>query len=132
METLQGHGSLLVSFVDPSRPSETVFIRQLPLRDMEALLGAQGDEMRLAQVYTGKDAQWVDALSPASQEAVVSEGDRINADFFGRWFRRRLERQERMLPGSTERLFAALNQSGLNGPSGPSPSLQPQRVVPAG
>ena len=99
---------------------------------MEALLGAQGDEMRLAQVYTGKDAQWVDALSPASQEAVVSEGDRINADFFGRWFRRRLERQERMLPGSTERLFAALNQSGLNGPSGPSPSLQPQRVVPAG
>ena len=134
LETLQGYGSLLVSFADPSRPSETVFIRQLPLREMEALLGAQGDEMLLAQVYTGKDAAWVDSLSAASQEAVVSEGDRINADFFGRWFRRRLERQESMLPGSKERLFAALNPSAPSGPPppGPSRSLQPLRVVPAG
>lgn len=134
METLHGYGSLLVSFADSSRPSETVFIRQLPLREMESLLGAQGDEMLLAQVYTGKDAEWIDSLSPASQEAIVSEGDRINADFFGRWFRRRLDRQERLVPGSTDRLLSLFAPSGLPTPaaSGPFPSSPRPRVVPAG
>jgi len=110
----------------------SVFVRQLPLGEMEALLKAQGNEVKLALLYTTMPGGawpegWFDALTTESQERIVEEGDRLNASPFSRWFKRRLDRQERMVPGSTARLFAVLEPEPKASPSSPPP-----RVVPAG
>jgi len=132
-ETLRGAGEVRVK--NSQGNVEHVLIRQLPLREMEALLAAQGDEVRLALLYTGRDQGWFDGLDPASQEAIVEEGDRINSDFFGRWFRRRIERQEKLMPGSRAKLFGLLDGTPLvtePAADGRLQSLPPVRLVPAG
>ena len=59
----------------------------------------------------------------------MKEGDRINADFFGRWFQRRLDRQEKLAPGSKARLLSLFSpQPELL----PLPTSQPPRPVPVG
>jgi hypothetical protein len=121
-ETLTGGMHLAIG------PEGGIFVRQIPLREMDALLAAQGDETKLALLYTGKPLEWFERLDLTAQEAIVTEGDRINADFFGRWFRRRLDRQERLMPGSRAKLLNLLDTPNA---LGPSPSLPPQRVLPA-
>jgi hypothetical protein len=98
LETLLGGSNALVGFL--SGEEETVRVRQLPIRDYPDYLAAQMDEPRMAELLCGKPTGWGDSLEFASLEGIISEGDRLNADFFGRWLRRRLERQERLLPGS--------------------------------
>lgn len=98
IETLNGSGEIVVVSADLTE-KQTIRLRQITLGECEKLLMAQGDEIALACLYTGKDRAWFDTLSADSQEQVVVEGDRINADFFGRWLSRRLARQERIAPG---------------------------------
>jgi hypothetical protein len=97
LETLNGSGEIVVTRLDGT--TESVRLRQITLGECEKLLLVQGDEIALACLYTGKERAWFEALDPVSQEQVVIEGDRINADFFGRWLSRRLARQERIAPG---------------------------------
>lgn len=130
-ETLRGGLEITLNYVGEGT-SFTAFIRQLPLGEMADLLAAQGDEEKLARLYTKATGQqdwpanWFESLTPESQERIVVEGDRINADFFGRWFRRRLARQERLVPGSTARILGAFETDGA------SPTSPPPRLVPAG
>jgi hypothetical protein len=133
-ETLAGKSVATVTLLDGSR--ETVALRQLPLKEMEALLAAQGDETKLACLYTGRPESWFDGVSPEGQELIVQEGDRLNADFFGRWFRRRLDRQERLIPGSRARLLGVLDgaaaEAAVADVNSTLPNSQQVRLVPAG
>ena len=99
---------------------ERIKVRQLPLRHMAAYGEAQGNEARLCELFTGKDAEWVDSLSTASQEEVVSLGDRLNADFFLRWADRRMAANQKLRP-----LLPTLRSATSASPSSPAASIPP-------
>ena len=96
----------------------TVFIRQIPIRLMPQMLAALEDENRLVELFCDKPEGWSDGLTPESFEKIITEGERLNADFFSRWVQRRLTRQERVMPGITEKIA---KNAGLISPTG-SPS----------
>jgi hypothetical protein len=98
--------------------TEKVFIRQIPIRQMPRMLAALEDENRLVELFCDKPEGWSDTLTVESFEKLVTEGERLNADFFSRWVQRRLTRQEKVMPGITEKLA---RNAGLPSPTG-SPS----------
>lgn len=72
----------------------TLTIRQLPIREFPRLLELQGKEEELIELYTGLPEGSAAELDTESQLAVLDAGDRINADFFARWVRRRMRASE--------------------------------------
>lgn len=98
--------------------AEKVFIRQIPIRQMPRMLAALEDENRLVELFCDKPEGWSDTLTVESFEKIINEGERLNADFFSRWVQRRLTRQEKVMPGITEKLA---RNAGLPLPTG-SPS----------
>lgn len=115
-DTLFGASPLEVTLA--SGDSQQVFVHQLPIRQMPELLAVMDDENRLAELYCQQPQGWSDTLTRESSEAVVIEGERLNGDFFSRWVGRRLARQEKVMPGITEKLA---HNAGLPLPTG-SPS----------
>jgi len=91
METLLGGASVAVNYIGGN--AGTVEIIQLPIRKFPTLLAALDDENKQAELYCDKPEGWSDTLTPESHENIVAEGERINADFFERWARRRLARR---------------------------------------
>ncbi len=83
----------------------------------ETLFGGL-DENRLVELFCDKPEGWSDTLTVESFEKVVTEGEKLNADFFSRWVQRRLTRQEKVMPGITAQLA---RNAGLPSPIG-SPS----------
>ena len=77
---------------------ELIKVRQIPLRLMPRYGVSQGDEAALIELFTNKDASWVDGLTQESQERIVELGDRLNIDPFFRWSQRRLDNQKRLGP----------------------------------
>lgn len=91
METLCGGTNLQVQLLGGK--TETVFVRQVKMRELtrySAMFFAQ-DEGAQVELFTGKSAEWVDALLPASFVAVLKEGQRLNVDFFAAWAERQKE-----------------------------------------
>jgi hypothetical protein len=118
MKTETLFGGMEVEVVLTSGQTEQVFIRQLPIRQMPQMLASLEDENRLVELFCDKPEGWSDGLTVESFENVVTEGERLNADFFSRWVQRRLTRQEKVMPGITEKLAKS---AGLPLPTG-SPS----------
>ena len=101
--------------------TEKVFIRQIPIRQMPRMLAALEDENRLVELFCDKPEGWSDALTVESFEKLVTEGERLNADFFSRWVQRRLTRQEKVMPGITEKLARNAGfPSPIGSPNAPS------------
>ena len=98
---------------------ESVTLRMLPVREYEAFARALENEPRMAEILCGKAEDWGDTLRPDSLGKVVSEGERINADFFVPWFQRRAARMERLVPGSVAKLAAG----------SPSPTSSPRSAT---
>lgn len=120
LENIRGGMDLELSLVGGG--TEQVFVRQIPIRLMPQLLAALEDEPRMVELFCDRPEGWSDTLTPEAFEKVVAEGERLNADFFSRWLRRRLDRQERLLPGITEQLAknAGLPTGSLKSPSAPA------------
>ena len=117
LENIRGGMDLELSLVGGG--TEQVFVRQIPIRLMPQLLAALEDEPRMVELFCDRPEGWSDTLTPEAFEKIVAEGERLNADFFSRWLRRRLDRQERLLPGITEQLAknAGLPTGSLKSPS---------------
>jgi hypothetical protein len=111
-------GGLEVEVALTAGGKEKVFIRQIPVRLMPQMLASLEDENRLVELFCEKPEKWSDTLTVESFEKLVTEGERLNADFFSRWVQRRLSRQEKVMPGITEKLARS---AGLPSPTG-SPS----------
>lgn len=116
-ETLLGGYTVKVAF-NVGSSTEDVLVRQLPIKSFPALLAAADDEYKMAELYCDKPSGWAETLTLNSLEAVINEGERVNQDFFSRWVQRRLNRQEKMMPGVTEKVMAAAasvsaSQTGL-------------------
>lgn len=94
---LNGGVEIVVRFID-GRPEELVKVRQIAMRHMAQYGNAQGDEGALLDLFTGKDAAWVDNLTQESQEEIVVIGDQLNLDPFFRWSTRRLTANKQLEP----------------------------------
>ena len=86
LEILAGGTNVVVQF-DDKRPDETVFVRIIKLKQLQQYgqLVIAGNEAGQVALFAGKDDKWVDELTNESAEAVLTEGQRLNADFFVRW-----------------------------------------------
>jgi hypothetical protein len=115
-ETLYGGVELEVNLV--AGGTEKVFVRQIPIRLMPQMMANLENENQLVELFCDRPKGWSDSITPESFEKVVQEGERMNTDFFVRWFQRRLTRQEKVMPGITEKLA---RNAGLPLPTG-SPS----------
>ena len=103
-ETLRGGQHVTVS-LEGGAP-EKVFVRQLPVKDFEAWLVALDDEPRVAELLCRQEKGWGDRLEIGSLELVVTEGERLNRDFFERWLQRRTARKEWLMPLLTRNMAA--------------------------
>jgi hypothetical protein len=101
-ETLFGGAELEVDLV--AGGTEKVFVRQIPIRLMPQMMAYLENENRLVELFCDRPKGWSDSITVESFEKVVQEGERLNTDFFVRWFQRRLTRQEKVMPGITEKL----------------------------
>jgi hypothetical protein len=99
MATLLGFSEVAVTFT--SGEQGTVKVRQLPVRHLAAYLLKIDDEAGAVELFTNQPEGWADTLTLASFEAVLAEGEKLNSDSFFAWLRRRVERQERIAPGTT-------------------------------
>ncbi len=115
-ETLRGGQHFTVN-LEGGVP-EKVFVRQLPVKDFEAWLVALDDEPRVAELLCQQEKGWGDRLEVVSLELVVTEGERLNRDFFERWLQRRTARKEWLMPLLTRNLEAG----------GTSPTTSPNSV----
>lgn len=91
--------------------TEPVKIRQLPIKLLPKYASAQDDELQMAEVLCDKPAGWAETLSDGSIEQIIITGEEINADFFGRWAKRRLARLERLQPGAVEKAIETAARS---------------------
>lgn len=104
---------------------EKVDIRVLPVGEYETYARVMEQEARAAELFTGKPEGWGDTLRPDSLGNLIEEGERINAGFFEPWFRRRVARMERFMPGSVGK--SSTSPSSLPGSvsSAASPASRP-------
>ncbi len=117
MVTLLGGVEYEVKKLDGT--TEKVKILQLPVSKMLKLLEAQDNEAAMVALFTGKPDNWCDTISNESFVHIVTEGEKVNADFFDAWVKRRIARQEKLIPGITEKLAQSAASRSLN----TSPSL---------
>lgn len=80
--------------------TENVDVRILPVGQYEDYLKVMEQEPRVAELFTGRPEGWGDEIRPDSLGLLIEEGERINATFFEPWFRRRIARMQRFMPGS--------------------------------
>lgn len=103
-ETLFGGVQLSVVIAGDPDP-KMIWVKQLSLRECPLLDAAGEDELKEAAVYTDRPVAFIESLERVSQEQIILEGQRLNADFFGRWMQRRLKRQNMRIPGGFEGLI---------------------------
>lgn len=135
--------------------NEPVRVRALPIAEFPELLKVIDDEIGQAQLdrqvqtkseawktanarnpkaeveaidaeWMAAPAGWAASLTPESHETVISTAEALNADFFWRWMRRRMDKLEKIRPGLAEKMFAGVSAAaaGLGSPSS-SPKSAP-------
>jgi hypothetical protein len=117
-ETFMGDVEYVASKQDGTQ--ETVAIRQLPMKLYRKLLAVVEDESAMVELFCDKPAGWSETLTRESFEHIVTEGERLNEDFFWRWAKRQLARQEKLMPGLTDKLASALLSSPNGSPKSAS------------
>ena len=99
-------------------------VRQLRIRELRRMQECLDDAARFIELVCDRPERSVDTLTLDSCERLVAEGKRLNWDFFARWWQRRLDRQERLLPGITDQM---VRNAGLVAvPGSPSTSGWPK------
>jgi hypothetical protein len=113
METLIGGRDVVAKFLDGS--TETVRIQQFKIRRMDEYLKTIDDEPARIELAADKPKGWADNLTPDSHTELLAATEGLNADTFFAWLRRRVERQERLAPGSSGELGKQLLSGSKTG-----------------
>ena len=99
MTTLLGGSEMTAQKLDGT--SETVKVRQLPVRLLQSYLLKLDDEAAAIERFCDKPEGWADTLTIESCAAIVTKGEELNSESFFAWLQRRVARQERLVPNST-------------------------------
>ena len=120
LSTVLGGVHLAASFRDGT--TETVLVRELPVRELPAYLLILDDEAATIELFCGKPAGWTDKITNSSALEILTAGEEANLSFLGRFLARRMARQKKAIPdldGHIQRLAEALLIA--NGVVPPSP-----------
>lgn len=112
MATLLGGEQMEVTTLKGEK--EQIKVCQLPVSLFQAYLDSTDDEPRLISLLTGKPTDWVDTLTPDSCVALITKGEGLNGDFFGQWFRRKIQRQQKLMgevPAELQKLGLSVSQN---------------------
>lgn len=93
--TLMGGSEVVVVKADGT--DELVKVKQLAIKLFPKLLACGPNELAKVELYCDRPEGWSETLTPKSHEEIILEGDKLNADFFGRW-RTRTEAAKALLP----------------------------------
>lgn len=93
-ETLFG-GSKFEATINTGHKVE-VFVRQLPIREMQQYLEAQSNECAIIELVCKLKPEVVDRLTADSHIALLAEIERVNGDFFTKWGERQKGRGEKL------------------------------------
>jgi hypothetical protein len=102
MVTLMGGKQLVAYHLDGTQ--EIVDLKQLPVRLLPQYLATIDDEASRLEMILGKPAGWADKIKPDSHVELLEAGEGLNSDSFFAWLRRRVQRQEQLVPGSSGEL----------------------------
>lgn len=94
---------------------ETITVRAVPVRNYDQILKFIDDEPGTIELVTEKPPGWSDTLMPHSHAEILRVSEELNgADFFA-WLQRRVQRQERLAPGSSGELGKRLLSASPTG-----------------
>jgi len=110
---LIGSKECLVTYRDGR--TETVRVNALSVRDFKIYLDKLDDESGRIEMATGKPDKWADILTPSAHEDILAAVEEMNDPGFFAWLRRRVQRQERLAPGSSGELGKALLSASPRG-----------------
>ncbi len=113
MTALLGGKKAVAKFRDGMNSEVTV--RQLPVRLMPDYLRLIDDEPARLELVCALKPEEVDRLTPQSHDELVALVEEVNGEGFFAWLRRRVERQERLAPGSSGELGKALLSASPTG-----------------
>ena len=106
-EILAGGVTVEVTYI--SGLKETIKVRKVPIRDMQSLAMAWGQEHKEIPVYTQRPSEWIETLADESWELIMEEGRRLNAGPFERWFLRATKALE--VQGRTPAVKAVIDEA---------------------
>jgi hypothetical protein len=113
MATLMGGKQLVAYHLDGTQ--EIVDLKQLPVRLLPQYLATIDDEASRLEMILGKPAGWADTIKPDSHIELLEAGEGLNSDSFSAWLRRRVQRQEQLVPGSSGELGKQLLSASPTG-----------------
>ncbi len=113
MTTLLGGTEISAARLDGT--TETVKVRQLPVRLLQTYLLKLDDEAAAIELFCDKPEGWADGLTLEAHTALITEGERLNKETFFGWLQRRIARQESLVPNSTGEAGKAVLSHSLTG-----------------
>lgn len=130
-QTVTLFGGRSVSVIKADGTTETLTVRQLPLRDYEAAFKLSDDEQCLVALICGKDKSWLygatpeAAITPESYEELLAAAQEVNAKGFFAYAERRQTTMAKRLNslGADVVKAAAAAAAGIS--STPQPRLRP-------
>lgn len=95
---------------------ETITVRALPVRKFDEFLKLIDDEAATIELVTDKPKGWADTLMPHSHAEILRVSEELNGSDFFAWLQRRVQRQERLAPGSSGEMGKRLLSVSPTGP----------------
>ena len=111
--TLLGGQEINVTHLDGT--TETVKVRQLPIKDMPRYMACFEDEEKTVELFCAKPSGWAETLTRESFEEIITTGEALNLDFLERHAKRSQARREKVMPGLTEKIMSAAMSRLPNG-----------------
>lgn len=111
--TLTGGRQMTARFTNGT--TESITLRQVPIRLMPSYLATMDDEPALLELVADKPKGWADGLTIESHEELIAASEALNSDTFFAWLRRRVRRQESLAPGSSGELGKAVLSGSKTG-----------------
>jgi hypothetical protein len=101
-------GGKTISVQTVKGETKAIFVKALSVRQSDTALSLLNNEWGMAQLYTELLPSDLEALTPDSFNSLIETGEEINASFFDyclKRARRQAALQERLMPGTRERLM---------------------------
>ena len=127
--TMLGGVSMAVNFRDGT--SDSVFIRQLAIREYDGYLRVFDNETETIELVLKKEPGWADLLTPESHAALMDQIQELNLPFLAGWAQRRMARGKALQPDFTERMEKAmLDAATAPALAGSLPASAPDAATP--
>lgn len=97
-----------VSVTTLSGEKVSVFVRTLPIADLDKYQMCMDREDLAVELFTNQERGWAETITRQSLEAVLSKGEELNLPFFTTWLRRKLERNEKVAAGVGQQMAKQL------------------------